>query len=144
MLFTLYFTVSGVTSDLMMRCLDSFQKMSLYQIESSSWKIKNKGGILWGGGGGGGCPAPSIVVPASVCFSYCKILCNVAKFSPISPSSHPLGYPISHSLFPCPPQTARHHYSRVPCHPSVLLPVLLLHKNYLLSLFATNSKHGWD
>ena len=73
-----------------------------------------------GGGGGGGCPAPSIVVPASVCFFYCKILCNVAKFSPISPSSHPLGYPISCSLFPCPLQTARPYYSRVPTSLSLL------------------------
>ena len=48
-----------------------------------------------GGGGGGGkgslnfplpltctpgsCQLPLIVVPASVCFSYCKKLCNVAK-----------------------------------------------------------------
>ena len=43
-------------------------------------------------------PVPSIVVPASSCFFYCKILCNVVNFCPISPGSRPLGNPASRSL----------------------------------------------
>ena len=33
-------------------------------------------------------------------FFYCKILCNVANFFPISPSSHHFENPVSHPLFP--------------------------------------------
>ena len=45
-------------------------------------------------------PSPSLVGPASVCFFYCEILCNVAKFvSSVSLGSRPLGYPVSRPLF---------------------------------------------
>ena len=47
------------------------------------------------GGGGGTAPhlrfsSPSVVVPTSVYFSYCKILCQCCKIFPISPGSCPL------------------------------------------------------
>ena len=36
-------------------------------------------------------PTPSVVVPASLCFFYCKVLRNVAKFFPIFPGYATLG-----------------------------------------------------
>ena len=51
---------------------------------------------------------------ASVCFFYCEILRNVAKFFSYFSSSHPLGYSVSHPLFSHLPYTYSPHYSRVP------------------------------
>ena len=59
--------------------------------------------MRWGGGGGdrgselpasrtlhSRFPPPSVAVPASVCFSYCEILCQCCEMFFISPGSHPL------------------------------------------------------
>ena len=50
-------------------------------------------------------PPPSIVVPTTVCFSYCAILCNDAQFF------HPLGILSSCPFFSCIPFTSHSHYS---------------------------------
>ena len=59
-------------------------------------------------------PPPSLVFLASVCFFYCKILCNVAKFISFSPDSRPPGYLVSRPLFFRLPYTSRPNYSRIP------------------------------
>ena len=61
--------------------------------------------MVWGETGGSETPAshtfysrfppPSVGVPSSLFYLYCKTLCSIAKFSPFFPGSHHFGNPTS-------------------------------------------------
>ena len=94
----------------------SYRKINDTNIGTSCvlWQFNRGGGGGGGGGGGRGgqeglnfplpmpcTPSPHPfcnLVPASLCFFYCKILHNVANCFPISPSSCHLGNPTSRRL----------------------------------------------
>ena len=88
------------------------------------------------------CPLPpSIVVPASVCFSYCEILRNVAKFFPISPDFHPSGIP--------PPAPSSPSIRRLPIPimhqsiPAAPIPPRANPRALALFLFWVANSRGW-